>query len=82
MNEKLYHHYRVVRMTDKAKRIINDLFDVYKDSPTQLPYSVYQRDRQYNRIEKYEIVCNYIASMTDRFALDEHKKLFDPYQKV
>ena len=82
LNEKLYHHYRVVRMTDKAKRIINDLFDVYKDSPTQLPYSVYQRDRQYNRIEKYEIVCNYIASMTDRFALDEHKKLFDPYQKV
>jgi dGTPase len=82
LNEKLYHHYRVVRMTDKARRIIQDLFDVYKENPAQLPYSVYQRDRQYNRIEKYEIVCNYIASMTDRFALDEHKKLFDPYQKV
>ncbi len=82
LNKKLYHHYRVVRMTDKAKRIIHDLFEVYKENPTQLPYSVYQRDRQYTDIEHYELIGNYIASMTDRFALDEHKKLFDPYQKV
>ncbi len=82
LNKKLYHHYRVVRMTDKANRIIHDLFEVYKENPTQLPYSVYQRDRRYNDIEKYEVIGNYIASMTDRFALDEHKKLFDPYQKV
>lgn len=82
LNKKLYHHYRVVRMTDKANRIIHDLFEVYKENPTQLPYSVYQRDRRYSDIEKYEVIGNYIASMTDRFALDEHKKLFDPYQKV
>lgn len=82
LNKKLYHHYRVVRMTDKARRIIHDLFEVYKENPTQLPYSVYQRDKQYTDIEKYELIGNYIASMTDRFALDEHKKLFDPYQKV
>ena len=82
LNKKLYHHYRVVRMTDKANRIIHDLFEVYKENPTQLPYSVYQRDKRYSDTEKYEIIGNYIASMTDRFALDEHKKLFDPYQKV
>lgn len=82
LNKKLYHHYRVVRMTDKANRIIHDLFAVYKENPTQLPYSVYQRDKRYSDTEKYEIIGNYIASMTDRFALDEHKKLFDPYQKV
>ncbi|MBI5150517.1 MAG: deoxyguanosinetriphosphate triphosphohydrolase [Candidatus Omnitrophica bacterium] len=82
LGKKLYHHYRVVRMTDKARRIIRDLFEVYKENPTQLPYSVYRRDRQYSDIEKYETIGNYIASMTDRFALDEHKKLFDPYQKV
>lgn len=82
LNKKLYHHYRVVRMTDKANRIIHDLFEVYKENPAQLPYSVYQRDRRYSDTEKYEIIGNYIASMTDRFALDEHKKLFDPYQKV
>lgn len=82
LGKKLYHHYRVVRMTDKARRIIRDLFEVYKENPTQLPYSVYRRDRQYSEIEKYETIGNYIASMTDRYALDEHKKLFDPYQKV
>jgi dGTPase len=82
LNKKLYHHYRVVRMTGKANRIIHDLFEVYKENPTQLPYSVYQRDKPYSDTEKYEIIGNYIASMTDRFALDEHKKLFDPYQKV
>ncbi len=82
LNKKLYHHYRVERMTTKAKRIINDLFATYKANPTQLPYSVYQRDKKYDQKEEYEIICNYIASMTDRFALDEHKKLFSPYEKV
>lgn len=80
--ERLYRHYRVVRMTEKAKRIIHDLFDVYRESPDQLPYAVYQRGKNYEKKEQYEIICNYIASMTDRFALDEHKKLFNPYQKV
>ena len=69
-------------MTDKAGRIIKDLFEVYKNTPHQLPYSIYKRDVKYTEREKYQVICNYIASMTDRFALDEHKKLFDPYQKV
>ncbi len=82
LNEKLYHHWRVERMTTKARRIIRDLFDVYLRNPKQLPYSVYPRDKEFSTPEKYAIICNYIASMTDRFALDEHKRLFDPYQKV
>ena len=82
LNEKLYHHFRVERMTQKAKRIIQDLFNVYEINPNQLPYSVYQRGMSYNQETKYRIICNHIASMTDRFALDEHKRLFDPYQKV
>jgi dGTPase len=69
-------------MTAKAQRIIHNLFDVYAKEPKQLPYSVYPRDREFSDQQKYEVICNYIASMTDRFALDEHKKLFDPYQKV
>ena len=79
LNEKLYHHYRVVRMTEKAKRIIGDLFKVYINEPAQLPYSIYKRNRKFTKKEKYEIICNYIASMTDRFALAEHKKNFNPY---
>ncbi len=82
LNKKVYHHYRVERMTSKAARIINDLFEVYKKNPSQLPYAVYQRDQKYADKDVYEIICNYIASMTDRFALNEHKKLFDPYKKV
>ncbi|MBF0532461.1 MAG: deoxyguanosinetriphosphate triphosphohydrolase [Candidatus Omnitrophica bacterium] len=80
--EKLYHHYRVERMTSKAKRIIQDLFDVYLENPKQLPYHVYERAKNYSRTEVYQVICGYIAGMTDRFALDEHKKLFNPYQKV
>jgi len=82
LNDKLYHHYRVIRMTDKAKRIIGDLFKVYMDTPEQLPDSIYQRGRKYKEKEKYEAICNHIASMTDRSAINEHKKLFDPYKKV
>ena len=79
---KLYKHYRVERMTDKARRIIHDLFQVYEKTPNQLPYAVYPRGKELDKKRKYEIICNHIASMTDRFALDEHKKLFNPYEKV
>jgi dGTPase len=82
LEKKLYQHHRVIRMTDKAKRIINDLFKVYMKTPEQLPEKIYRRDRKYGKNERYKIICNYIASMTDRFAIDEHKKLFDPDEKV
>ncbi len=82
LKTKLYHHYRVERMTSKARRIICDIFEVYKKNPKQLPYSVYPRDVYHDEQKKLKIFCHYIASMTDRFALDEHKKLFNPYQKV
>jgi dGTPase len=82
LNKKLYHHWRVERMTAKARRVIRDLFDVYLRNPKQLPYSIYPRDQEFSTPQQYAIICNYIASMTDRFALDGHKRLFDPYQKV
>jgi dGTPase len=82
LNKKLYNHYRVVRMTSKAQRIIDDLFSTYLKEPNQLPYAVFERNRRYTKKEKYETICNYIASMTDRYALEEHKKFFDPYSKV
>ena len=82
LHEKLYLHYRVVRMTEKAKRIVGDLFHVYLHEPAQLPYSVYKRNKKYSQKEKYGIICDHIASMTDRSALDEHKKVFNPYEKV
>jgi dGTPase len=82
LNQKLYHHYRVVRMTAKAQRIIEDLFAVYVKEPHQLSPQVYLRTKKYSKSQKYEVICNYIASMTDRYALEEHKKFFNPYALV
>ncbi len=76
---KLYHHYRVTRMSDKSKRILTELFKVYVERPEALPEKV----QSWIKSEGvYKGICDYIAGMTDRKALDEYKKLFDPYEKV
>ena len=77
--EHLYRHYRVIRMAEKARRIIHDLFKVYADSPRQMPpgFSTRLATEGMSRV-----VCDYIAGMTDRFALEEHRKLFDPHARV
>jgi dGTPase len=77
--KNLYRHYRVVRMGDKAGRILRDLFQSFAAEPLQLPPQ-FQERVQVDGIER--AVCDYIAGMTDRFALDEHRKLFDPLVKV
>jgi dGTPase len=77
--EELYRHYRVVRMAIKAKRFISELFKAYIAEPTQLPDSARSRLKE---DDIYRVVCDYIAGMTDRYALDEYKKLFDPYERV
>jgi len=71
----LYRHYRVIRMAVKAERIITDLFKAYCKEPSILPVHVQQviAERGLERT-----VCDYIAGMTDRFAIEEHQKLFDP----
>lgn len=79
--ENLYHHYRVVRMSDKARRFVKDLFELYVAKPAQLPPGPQKRLKAGGE-DEYVVVCDYIAGMTDRFALDEHKKLFEPYEKV
>ncbi len=77
--KNLYNHYRVRRMSDKAKRFIAELFNVYIDKPEQLPPGDQKRVKSYGL---HRAVCDYIAGMTDRYALDEYKKLFNPYEKV
>ncbi|HCG76540.1 MAG: deoxyguanosinetriphosphate triphosphohydrolase [bacterium (Candidatus Ratteibacteria) CG_4_10_14_3_um_filter_41_18] len=77
--EKMYCHYRVIRMAEKARRIIESLFMEYIKEPKQLP-SLVQESLKEESVPR--IVCDYIAGMTDRFALGEYKKLFDPYTRV
>ena len=76
----LYHHYRVVRMADKAKRFITELFQLYVSKPEQLPKT--SRSRIERGEQKARVVCDYIAGMTDRYCLEEYKKLFDPFERV
>jgi dGTPase len=75
----MYRHYRVVRMGDKAGRILRDLFQSFASEPLQLPPRYQERIPQDG---VHRVVCDYIAGMTDRFALDEHRKLFDPLVRV
>jgi dGTPase len=76
---KMYRHYRVVRMGDKAGRLLRDLFESYVAEPLQLPPHF---QLQLERDGVHRVVCDYIAGMTDRFAVDEHRKLFDPTVRV
>jgi dGTPase len=77
--DRLYRHYRVIRMSIKAKRFIQELFKVYLNNPKQLPPEPQKRIAT-DGVRR--VVCDYIAGMTDRYALDEYKKLFNPYEKV
>ncbi len=79
LTENLYHHHRVVRMTEKGKRFIKELFRIYVEKPRQLPPHVRKRAEEDG---VYRSVCDYIAGMTDRFALDEYNRLFSPYERV
>ncbi len=81
MRERLYRHYRVIRMTEKAGRVLEQLFNAYMSEPRQMPVHVlmmHERDGD----SMPRVVADYIAGMTDRFALDEYKKLFDPDERV
>jgi dGTPase len=71
----MYRHYRVVRMAVKAERFIADLFSAYVADPEILPAPVQARAQQEGALR---VVCDYIAGMTDRFALEEHEKLYNP----
>ncbi|HVP20230.1 MAG TPA: deoxyguanosinetriphosphate triphosphohydrolase, partial [Anaerolineaceae bacterium] len=71
----LYRHYRVVRMAVKAERIITGLFEYYHSEPSTLPKHVQQIIKEFG-LER--TICDYIAGMTDRFAIEEYQKLFNP----
>ncbi len=74
----LYRHHRVVRMATKAERILGDLFRAYVKEPAILPVHVQDLTEE-RGLERN--ICDYIAGMTDRFAVEEYQKLFDPVMK-
>lgn len=83
--DNFYRHYRVVRMATKAERLLKGLFTAYVEYPQQLPTSVQNRvqpDGDDERGSLHRVVCNYIAGMTDRYAIQEHKRLYDPEERA
>ncbi|MBN1151100.1 deoxyguanosinetriphosphate triphosphohydrolase [candidate division WOR-3 bacterium] len=77
--ENLYQHYKVVKMQDKAKRFVQRLFESYLKEIKQLP--PFHRSRIEDEGKK-RVICDYIAGMTDRFAMDEYSRLFEPYTRL
>lgn len=72
LRKNLYQHYKVNRMSAKAERIIRELFTVFLDDIGLMP----QEFQQHAKIDKPRAVADYIAGMTDRFAIREHRRLF------
>lgn len=77
--KRLYCHHRVRRMAIKAKRFVTMLFEAFVAEPAQLPPEYQSRAKEVG-LERG--VCDYIAGMTDRYAQDEYKKLFHPYERT
>jgi dGTPase len=77
--ERMYRHYRVNRMSSKAHRVVRDLFRLYLAEPGCLPGEWRALAAGAGEAQTARIAADYLAGMTDRFALDEHRRLFDTY---
>jgi dGTPase len=87
--KNFYKHYKVIRMEYKAEKIIEDLFRIYEKrgiikDKRGIETSILppEAKKRINIDPLKRVICDYMASMTDRFILEEYKKLFDPYEKV
>jgi len=77
MFENVYRHYKINRMTSKARRVVTDLFTLFMAEPNCLPTEWYKLTDGTSSERTAKVVADYIAGITDRYALDEHARLFD-----
>jgi dGTPase len=77
--DNLYRHWRVMRMANKAHRFLTELFQAYAADSAILPE---ETQRRTEKDDLHRVVCDYIAGMTDRYALQEFQRLFDPMTGV
>ncbi len=78
LRKALYQHYQVLRATLKAKRVVQDLFQIFMNDPRLLPPQFFQRAQQ----DVARAIADYIAGMTDRYAVKEHQRLTVPGLQV
>ena len=77
--KNLYRHHKVELMRVKAERFLTLLFENYTKNPTLLPHAHQARFDEHGR---ERVICDYIASMTDRYAQDEYKRLYEPFERA
>jgi dGTPase len=76
LSQNFYHHPQILRRARKAEWVMGDLFRTYRDDPMLIPSHVRTR---FTREGELRAISDYIAGMTDRYAMDEHRKLHDPH---
>jgi dGTPase len=77
--ERMYRHCRVTRMSEQAHRVVHDLFSLYLAEPQSLPTEWGRLAAGPDDPQTARVAADYLAGMTDRFALDEHHRLFHIY---
>ncbi|MGE0714759.1 MAG: deoxyguanosinetriphosphate triphosphohydrolase [Alphaproteobacteria bacterium] len=80
--QRMYRHYRVNRMSSKARRVVRDLFGLLTAEPNCLPPDWQAAADGPGTAATARLVADYVAGMTDRFALDEHRRLFDVHART
>ena len=80
--ENMYRHFKVNRMMSKGRRIVGELFEIYLGEPGCLPNDWQSQTDEAGTPQTARVVCDFIAGMTDRFALEEHRRLFDVYAGI
>jgi dGTPase len=80
--ENMYRHYKLNRMTSKGRRVVKDLFSLLVDEPGCLPSEWQKKVGSSDKSATAQIVADFVGGMTDRFALDEHRKLFDLQSRI
>jgi dGTPase len=74
--ERMYRHWKVNRTRSQARRILAEMFQLFMAEPEVMPTEWFQRAQSRDEAGRARVVCDYIAGMTDRFAIEEHRKLF------
>lgn len=85
LRQHVYRHYRVLRMTTKAQRVVTSLFKAFMEAPELMPPEYQQAaaaaTKQSGEAGLARTVADYIAGMTDRYAVLEHERMFDPAKR-
>lgn len=77
LSQSMYRHARVLEIMDRAQRVIRDLFEAYMNDDKLLPEDWRETHPRTDQNRYARQVCDFIAGMTDRYALDQHKRMFD-----